>query len=306
MNFLLLFLDGVGLGIDDPEINPFATAEMPNLLNLLDGNGLFNKNLPIKTERSTLVALDPIMGVQGLPQSATGQASLLCGRNVSELISKHYGPKPNQEIRDIIKQRNLFSYFTEKGYKTALLNAYPQGYFDNIKSGKRLYSAVTQAINDAKLSLMNTKDLYAGKALSADFTGQGWRTYFGFTDLPIMDEFTAGEKLAELAGNYDFSFFDYWPSDYAGHRQDKSTAVELLESFDAVLGGLLNKWNDEQGLILITSDHGNLEDISTRRHTLNPVPGLVIGSQALRQKFTRNIKDLSEVYLAIVSLYDKN
>ena len=61
MNFLLLFLDGVWLGIDDPEINPLAAAEMPNLHNLLDGNGLFNIGLPIETERSTLVALDPVM-----------------------------------------------------------------------------------------------------------------------------------------------------------------------------------------------------------------------------------------------------
>ncbi len=142
MNFLFLFLDGVGLGIDDPEINPFSTADMPHMRKLLNGHGLFNHALPIESERCTLIALDPVMGVSGLPQSATGQASLLCGKNVPKLIGKHYGPKPNQKIRDIIEQTSLFSHFTENGHSAALLNAYPQGYFDRIKSGRRLFSAI--------------------------------------------------------------------------------------------------------------------------------------------------------------------
>jgi hypothetical protein len=301
MNFLFLFLDGVGLGTEDPEINPLASAKMPYLRDLLNGHGL---DLPLETESATLLAIDSIMGVDGIPQSATGQASLLCGKNVPKLIGRHYGPKPNQEIRDIINAENIFSNLTKNNKKAALLNAYPQGYFDNINSGKRLYSAIPQAVSNSSLKLMHTDDLYAGRALAADFTGEGWRTHLGFTDSPVMDEFIAGEKLAELAGNYDFAFFEYWPSDYAGHRQDRSSAISLLESFDTVLGGLLNQWDDKKGLILITSDHGNLEDVSTRRHTLNPVPALVIGSYELRRKFTQNLKDLSDVFSAVIDQFE--
>ena len=111
--------------------------------------------------------------------------------------------------------------------------------------------------------------------IAADFTGEGWRTHLDFTDSPVMESYEAGQHLAELAARYDFSFFEYWPSDYAGHRQDKDGALKLLESFDSVLGGLLDVWDDEAGLVLVTSDHGNMEDMSTRRHTLNPVPALV-------------------------------
>ena len=37
---LFLFLDGVGLGPDDPMVNPFAAARMPNLTELLEGRRL--------------------------------------------------------------------------------------------------------------------------------------------------------------------------------------------------------------------------------------------------------------------------
>lgn len=54
---------------------------------------------------------------------------------------------------------------------------------------------------------------------------------------------------------------------------------------------------------MLTSDHGNLEDLSTRRHTANPVPGLVIGAPALRARFTRELNDLTDVTPHILELF---
>jgi hypothetical protein len=304
MKFLFLFMDGVGLNEDDPEYNPFSKANMPNLQNLLGGNKLVDGVAPYTNGRVTLLALDPNLGVEGLPQSATGQAALLTGKNVSKIIGEHYGPKPNQPVRDVIAQGSVFSILTEKGYTATLLNAYPEGYFKGINSGKRLYSSIPQAVTNAGIKLKTTKDLYAGKALAADFTGAGWRQHLGYTDTPVMSEPEAGKQLAKLAMDYDFAFFEYWPSDYAGHRQDKETAVGLMESFDGVFGGLLEVWDDQQGLILITSDHGNMEDLSTRRHTANRVPGLVVGAPELRDKFTADLKTLADVTPAILKFYE--
>jgi bisphosphoglycerate-independent phosphoglycerate mutase (AlkP superfamily) len=108
-------------------------------------------------------------------------------------------------------------------------------------------------------------------------------------------------RLAGLAQAYDFALFEYWLSDYAGHRQDMESAVRLLEEFDQVLSGLLAAWDDRQGLVLVTSDHGNLEDLSTRRHTANPVPGLVIGAPELRGPFIQGLADLTGVSPAILN-----
>jgi phosphopentomutase len=75
-------------------------------------------------------------------------------------------------------------------------------------------------------------------------------------------------------------------------------AVTQLETLDGVLGGLLEHLPDDL-LVLVTSDHGNMEDLSTRRHTSNRVPGLVIGSLAACDKFTENLSSLADVAPAI-------
>lgn len=76
-------------------------------------------------------------------------------------------------------------------------------------------------------------------------------------------------------------------------------AVEQLETFDRVLDGLLQSWDEREGLVLLTSDHGNMEDLSVRRHTANPVPLLLIGSLEARLRFSRQISDLSSIAPAI-------
>jgi len=303
MRFLFLFMDGIGLGQPDPQTNPFAGGKLPNLSALLGGRALVSGSAPLETDRATLLELDAGLGMPGLPQSATGQAALVTGKNVPQLIGEHYGPKPTQQIAAIIKDDNLFIQLQQRGYRAALLNAYPQRYFDGISSGKRLLSAIPLAVTSAGLALKTSEDLYAGEAFSVDFTGQGWRQQLGYKDAPVMEAGEAGRKLAKVAASCDLAFFEFWPSDYAGHHQDRDGALGLLETFDAMLGGLLAAWDDEQGLILITSDHGNMEDLSTRHHTTNPVPGLVIGAKALRQRFCQGLKDLSQITPAILQFY---
>jgi len=298
MRLLFIFLDGIGLGENDPAINPFARADMPNLNTLLDGRSLLKDAAPFYGEYASLLAIDPAVGVGGLPQSATGQAILLTGMNIPAELGYHYGPKPNREVAAYLNDGTLFSRFTKEGKNTALLNAYPPRYFQGIDSGKRLYSSIPLAVTNAGLPLFKQEALYAGRALSADFTGDGWRLMLGFVDSPVLDPHQAGRKLATLAKEYDFSLFEYWASDYAGHKREMETAIGLMETFDSVLGGLIEAW-DEDGLILVTSDHGNMEDVSTRKHTDADVPALVIGDKTARDEFTRDLKDLTDIAPAI-------
>lgn len=297
MRVLFIFLDGIGLGPNDPETNPFARAKMPTLNRLLDGRSLLRDSAPFHGEYASLLGIDAAVGVSGLPQSATGQAILLTGKNIPAELGYHYGPKPNPAVAAYLKDDTLFSNLANARKKTALLNAYPPRYFDGIDSGKRLYSSIPLAVTNAGLPLFRHDDLFAGNALSADFTGEGWRTMLGFIDAPVMQENEAGRKLAAVAKDYDFSLFEYWASDYAGHGQEMDTAVRLMETFDGVLAGLVEAWED--GLILVTSDHGNMEDLSTRRHTDALVPALVIGDKTAREEFTHDMKALTDIAPAI-------
>ena len=146
MKILFLFLDGIGLGEDNPETNPFLRANMPYLESLLGGKKLTKSATPFESESISLKAVDPNLGVKGLPQSATGQAVLLTGINIPAELGYHYGPKPNPEVAQYLSDHTLFSKTVNAGKKAALLNAYPPRYFDGIDSGKRLYSSIPLAL----------------------------------------------------------------------------------------------------------------------------------------------------------------
>jgi hypothetical protein len=294
---LIFFLDGVGLGTADPEVNPFSRAELPNLETEL-GKDWFLQPADggpgrIENGRASLVATDPNMGMPGRPQSATGQAAILTGRNVPELVGEHYGPKPNPAVAEVINAGNLFREVRNAGGSAALITPYPQGYFDAINSGKRLLSSVPMAVVSAGLSLMTADDLRAGRAVSPGFTGEGWRDHLGYTDIPILTLEEAGRQIAHVARNYDFSFFEHWPSDRSGHRGPLDEAIEHLEVIDEVLGGLFEAWNHDRDLLIITSDHGNIEEKNHRQHSRNPVPTILMGPG--HAELAAEINDLADI-----------
>lgn len=293
-SILFIFLDGVGLGANDPAINPFAAAEIPTLIDLLGGQRPLAGLPRIESDRAIFIPTDPSLGVPGPPQSATGQAAILTGLNVPALIGKHWGPKPNEAVVKIVKRDNIFKTL---GGRAALANAYPERYFAAIRSGRRNYSTVPLAVTAAGLSLFTADDLRAGRAFSADFTGAGWRGELKFTDTPLYTPREAGHKLAAAATERAFTFFEHWPTDLVGHRGTLADARRTVETFDAVLGGLLEAWDDGRGPIVITSDHGNIEDMSMRHHTLNRVPTLIIGNA--RAAFAENLTDLTGFVPAI-------
>jgi hypothetical protein len=303
MRYLFIFLDGVGLGADDPEINPLARADTPTVRRLLGGKKLVRATAPHNGTRASLLSLDACLGVAGMPQSATGQATLLTGINIPAEIGYHYGPKPNLQVATYLRNGNIFNVLKKNGRSAALLNAYPSRYFEGISSGKRIYSAIPLAVTSAGLALKTEVDLFQGSGIAADFTAQGWRDVLHMPNTPVITPFQAGERLATIAMDYDFAFFEYWLSDYAGHHQDLRQALALLETFDAMLAGLVSKWDDSEGLILITSDHGNLEDLSTRRHTINPVPALLIGIPEHREQFSEGLTTIADIAPAITRFF---
>ncbi|MGD2078040.1 MAG: hypothetical protein PVH18_06635 [Chloroflexota bacterium] len=296
---LIFFMDGVGLGPADRQTNPFQLANMPHLDGLLGEHwfvrptGWQNGQGRRSTARASLVPTDANLGLAGRPQSATGQATILTGRNVPRLVGQHYGPKPNRSVAAEVRRGNLFQEVVAGGGSAALLTPYPQGYFDAIDSGKRLLSSVPLAATSAGLSLMTADDLRAGRAVSPGFTGQGWHDHLGYTDIPLLTLHEAGRQIASIARAYSFSFFEHWPSDRSGHRGTLAEAVAHLEMIDGALGGLFAAWEDQHGLLIITSDHGNIEEKDHRQHSRNPVPTILVGREHAR--LAEKISDLTHI-----------
>ena len=277
---LIIFLDGIGLGDDDPAVNPFAAAHTPTLASLAGGQRWLRGTERVATGRAAFGPVDPRMGVPGRPQSATGQAAILTGRNVPAIIGEHYGPRPNPPIRALLKEDNLFIRSVSRGEPAALLEAYPPAFHSALSSGKRIPSSYQDAALQAGLTLFGEDDVQNGDALAVDWTGAAWREHLGYTDSPVYTPTEAGRRLVEIARRYRFSFFSHWLTDQVGHRGNVPDGVALLELFDGVMAGVLDSWNDDEGLIIITSDHGNLEDLSHGKHTMNDVPLVIVGRGA--------------------------
>ena len=290
---LFVFVDGVGLGRDEVASNPFTRANTPCLDGLLGPGWYATQDTILGRDDASLAVTDALLRVPGRPQSATGQAALLTGRNVPREIGRHYGPKPTPEIAAILNNGNLFCSVRRMGGRVAFLNPYPPRFFEGIQSGRRLLSAFPHAATAAGLSLLTEKELNAGRAVSPDLTGEGWRRQLGFETMPVLTAYQAGERLAQLAKKAQFTAFEHWPTDFAGHRQEWDQAVELIERLDAMVAGIVARWRPGDGLVLITSDHGNLEDLSVRTHTLNPVPTILIGDR--HAELAQRIQELTDV-----------
>lgn len=289
---IFIFLDGVGIGPDSSAINPLAANCYPTLAHLLDGHQPTQSTGRLSTAHAELIPTDAQMGIPGRPQSATGQAAILTGINAPQRLGEHYGPRPDARVRAVIDEGNLFRTLRESGKRPFFYNGYPERYFKVIQSGKRLLSAVPYAVTQGGLTLADHQQVAAGQAMAADFTNEGWISDLGYTNTPRYSPEEAGRKLWELAQPHHFSFFEHWYTDILGHGQEIQKAISNFQRFDGVLAGLLAVADLKNTLIIVSSDHGNVEDCSHGKHTENPALTLLLG--AGRQELAADIHQLCD------------
>ena len=127
--FLMIFLDGVGIGEKNTRDNPFFTYNF-KFLNGIFGDTPHFDNLSISSDGKYVFPVDANLGIEGLPQSGTGQASILCGMNAADYIGKHFGPFPYSTLIPVIQNDNLFSTLMRKNKKVSYVNAFPKVFFD--------------------------------------------------------------------------------------------------------------------------------------------------------------------------------
>ena len=272
---LMLFLDGVGIGTRDPSVNPLFAARMPALRSMLGGDLPSLRRRRITSPEGAVLPLDATLGVPGLPQSGTGQTSLFTGVNGAALAGKHFGPYPYSTLKPVIATRSIFRRLRDAGKSPLFANAFPRRFFEYVESHRGRMTVTTLSCATGGVPLLRAGDLLRGKAVSADITNAAWHG-LGYPDIPVIAPEVAGERLAGLSREHEFVLFEYWKTDKAGHAMNAPESVSALETLDAMLSGILRAFDAARTLLLITSDHGNIEDLSVKTHTRHPVP-LVVG-----------------------------
>jgi len=241
-----------------------------------------------------VVPLDPLMGVEGLPQSGTGQTALLTGENAAILYGRHFGPWVPVPLRTLMMERNLLALARSDGLSCAFANAYPSRFREIAWS--RRPAGPPLAAHGAGLLNRTEDELSRGDAVSSEILNTAWRSRLGLTHLPELTPEEAGKNLARITAQADFTLFAHYSTDTAGHQRTMGAAVEALQRVDRFLGGVLGDLHPET-LLVVASDHGNLEDI-TRGHTLNPTFNLLSGPGAVDlAPRLRHITDLAPALL---------
>ncbi|MEN8223226.1 MAG: hypothetical protein ABFR36_08195 [Acidobacteriota bacterium] len=301
MRFIFIFIDGIGIGSPNGN-NPFVSAD-PDILRLWEGAVLKRNEVRIK-------AIDPLMGVSGIPQSATGQTTIFTGKNIPRLLSKHTGSFPNRIMRKIIREENLLLKLNKSGKTGKFINAYPHHseLFSNTnveidengnlifsdkfpEKYKRRISVTSSILISNNVKPFDTIDIKEKRSLYQDYSNKSLLGYG--LELPVFSPEDAAEILYGISSDYDLILYEFFQSDIYGHRKGKSEQIELISELDNLLSSLISLMDDQQDTILITSDHGNLEDNSHKSHSLNPVPLITWGRGS--RELSDKINDLSGI-----------
>ncbi|CAM4438891.1 metalloenzyme domain protein [Deinococcus marmoris] len=252
-----LALDGVGHPADAPPDSVWE-QDLPALRPLIDAG----------------FALDATLGVPGLPQSGTGQSCWLTGVDAVRLMGKngmgeHFGPHPGPTLQRLLRQSSLPARLEAAGLRAALANHYVPQYLEAQARRPRMgcfpfaFTAAGWPLNPPGVPLL-------GATL-----GLGYRE--PWTPFQTPHEVTeVGQALAKAARQHDLIVADLWFGDLLGHLgreagpppEVRAAASGYLARVDALLSGLL----DAGARVVISSDHGNLEDLNTKSHTVSRVP----------------------------------
>lgn len=199
----------------------------------------------------------------------------------------------------MIREHSIFKQIESSNKGPSLFaNAYTPGFFE---SEPRWKSATTVAVESAKLQFRKLPDLLGRRAVFHDFTNRSLIER-GF-DLPEFSPFDAGSILADLAESHRFVLYEHFITDKIGHEMDRERALSHIPELAIFLSETIGRIDRERTTIILTSDHGNIENLSVRNHTLNKVPTVVWGRRAAAA--ASRVRDLSDITPLILELLNE-
>lgn len=291
MSILVIFIDGVGIG----------TRGEHNPLDGLDSEffSIFQNEEARLPFEGKLAITDARLGVEGLPQSATGQTAILTGLNAAQLIGRHLHGYPSPRLKQALAEHSVYKKLIARGRSVTFANAYTSNY---LESRPRFVSCTTVAAETAGLRFRVLEDLAEGLAVSHDFTNR-FLIERGFDVRECLAE-EAGHNLARLAADHDFTLYEHFITDRIGHHRDRKLSWTLTREHVPLLTrfvrAVLEAADLSRQTVIITSDHGNIEDATTRSHTINPVATLAFGPASAH--ISARVRSLPDVTPAIVEV----
>jgi len=295
-SILLIFLDGFGLGKANSN-NPLYLPGLPCLERKTGCKFIAGSNL--QNDSALLKGIDACLGVDGVPQSATGQTSLLTGINASAHLGYHLPAFPNPQLIELIQSHSVLKQVTDMGLQATFANAYTDTYFEKAARRKFSHSVTTHCVLSANLPFRNTNDLRDGNAVYWDITREH---LIPLINIEPVTPSEAGKHLAALGCTHALTLYECFATDLIGHSCSSDDAIQILAKIDTLLCSCIDSMHKNVTLLLC-SDHGNIEDLSTGSHTVNKVPLFAFGPEA---SSFQHITRIDEVTPAIIEVLKKS
>jgi hypothetical protein len=280
-----MFVDGVGVGIDDAVNNPFASGAIRHLSPLAGRK---------PADGASFRPLDATLGVSGLPQSATGQTTLFSGINAAKAIGAHHPGLPGPTLQAILREHSLFTKLVQIGAKPTFANVFTRRHLD---ARRPRFGATTHMVMASGVPLRLIEDADDREAsLSHDYSGE-WMAERGY---PVKQRSAAEAALVldGLLAGHDLVLYEYFLTDLAAHRGTREQRFEQARRVETLLDAALSAIDLAQHRVVVVSDHGNLEESHHDRHTLNPVPLLAWGRGA--RELTEAVPEMEALTPALV------
>lgn len=127
---------------------------------------------------------------------------------------------------------------------------------------------------------------------------------------PEMSAYEVTDKLIEAINSkeYDCIILNYANPDMVGHTGNLDAAIKAVEVIDECVGKVVDTVNNQNGIIIITADHGNIEQMIDYKtgephtaHTNNLVPLILVGMEDAKLRDGR-LCDLAPTMLDIMNI----
>ena len=127
---------------------------------------------------------------------------------------------------------------------------------------------------------------------------------------PEMSAIEVTDKVVKAINSdkYNCIILNYANPDMVGHTGNLEATIKAIETIDGCVERVVKAMEEKQGVILMTADHGNAEQMIDYKtgephtaHTTNPVPLVLIGMQGVKLKEGK-LADLAPTMLNIIGL----
>lgn len=154
----------------------------------------------------------------------------------------------------------------------------------------------------AGIPLNSVQEVLDGKALTAEIVQYYWKKFLDIS-VPAITTEIAAKRAYDALIEHDLVLMEYYLTDKAGHAQNMDDAKRAIERVDDFISAFVHEMSsgDQDVLLLITSDHGNIEDLSVKTHTFNEVPMIVYSSAGSVSRFEQ-VTDLTGITPAIIDV----